>query len=631
KQALPLLSADFDRVKATLEAEQQKQPERDRLDREIAALEAELPSYAHADGLTREVAALKQQISKDTAAHAEGQNEVAHKEIEIKASKDKLRTLENASVQKEKLEAELTVLTAQSESLAALCTDLNGLDTLRDQRHAAQDEYRALSLTAQQMTDRYQALNQAFLDEQAGVIAARLEDGVPCPVCGSLHHPSPAKASESAPTEDELKRAKRDADNAAKKAESQSLTCGTLTGQLTSKTEDVLAKIAVLLGDIPLEAAAPHAKQAAASLDDRLKVLTSSIAAAEASIREKTTIEQGLPIMEQLIEQLHRSSNKLSQAIAANTATLTLKEEQLTKLCTELRYASQDQARAAHKALLAQKDAHKRVLDEVTARYQATQAALAKLEGELATLKAVVANVCEIDFEVEKQKKAELEATATAVQNEREHLAARLQANERCLVSMAQTHTDAQAIETHYRRLSTLSDTANGHLSGRERITLETYIQMTYFDRILYRANRRLQRMTEGQYDLVRRRDSGDFRSSTGLDLDVIDHSNGSVRPVNTLSGGEAFKASLALALGLSDEIQSNAGGVRLDTMFIDEGFGSLDDESLRLAIATLQDLTDGNRLVGIISHVSELKSKIEKQIVVTKDGCGGSRCQIVV
>ena len=160
---------------------------------------------------------------------------------------------------------------------------------------------------------------------------------------------------------------------------------------------------------------------------------------------------------------------------------------------------------------------------------------------------------------------------------------------------------------------------------------LETYIQMNYFDRILVRANRRLQKMTTGQYDLIRRQDTTDLKSQAGLDLDVIDHYNGTMRPVNSLSGGESFKASLALALGLSDEIQSSAGGVRLDTMFVDEGFGSLDDDSLRLAIATLQELTDGNRLVGIISHVGELKAKIDKQIVVTKELTGGSSCKIVV
>ena len=179
--------------------------------------------------------------------------------------------------------------------------------------------------------------------------------------------------------------------------------------------------------------------------------------------------------------------------------------------------------------------------------------------------------------------------------------------------------------------LKALSDTANGKLANKEKIALETYIQMTFFDRILRRANTRLMVMSSGQYELKRRREAGDNRSQCGLELDVVDHYNGSERSVKSLSGGESFKASLSLALGLSDEIQSAAGGVRLDTMFVDEGFGSLDEESLRQAVRALDGLTEGNRLVGIISHVSELKEKIDKQIVVTKDRTGGSRAEILV
>jgi exonuclease SbcC len=188
---------------------------------------------------------------------------------------------------------------------------------------------------------------------------------------------------------------------------------------------------------------------------------------------------------------------------------------------------------------------------------------------------------------------------------------------------------ESKEIEAHYRWMNTLSETANGGFSGKERVAFETYVQMSYFERILRRANIRLRKMTGGQYDLIRRVDDLGKRAQVGLDIDVIDHHNGSTRSVNSLSGGEQFKASLALALGLSDEIQSSAGGVRLDTMFVDEGFGSLDGESLSLAISTLQDLTEGNRLVGIISHVDELKNKIDKQIVVEKQKLGGSHARI--
>ena len=160
---------------------------------------------------------------------------------------------------------------------------------------------------------------------------------------------------------------------------------------------------------------------------------------------------------------------------------------------------------------------------------------------------------------------------------------------------------------------------------------LETYIQMNYFDRIINRANKRLMIMTDGQYDLVRRKEALNQKGQSGLDLDVIDHYNGTHRSVKTLSGGESFKASLALALGLADEIQSSAGGIKLDTMFVDEGFGSLDEESLSAAMKALSSLAEGDRLVGIISHVGELKQKIDKQIIVTKDKAGGSKAEIVV
>ena len=188
-------------------------------------------------------------------------------------------------------------------------------------------------------------------------------------------------------------------------------------------------------------------------------------------------------------------------------------------------------------------------------------------------------------------------------------------------------------VEKKYVWVSALSDTANGatgRFKGKDKIMLETYIQMNYFDRIIKRANTRLMIMTDGQYDLVRRTEGLSKAGQSGLDLDVIDHYNGSQRSVKTLSGGESFKASLALALGLADEIQMSAGGIKLDTMFIDEGFGSLDEDSLAAAMKALSSLAEGNRLVGIISHVGELKQRIEKQIIVTKDKSGGSKAEII-
>ena len=159
----------------------------------------------------------------------------------------------------------------------------------------------------------------------------------------------------------------------------------------------------------------------------------------------------------------------------------------------------------------------------------------------------------------------------------------------------------------------------------RSKILLETYVQMHYFDTIIQRANIRFMVMSSGQYELKRAAGSNNLKGQSGLELNVIDHYNGSERSVRTLSGGESFKASLALALGLSDEIHANAGGIQIDTLFVDEGFGSLDEESLNQAIDSLSNVTNGNRLVGIISHVREIKEKIDRKIIVTKDKINGS------
>ena len=158
---------------------------------------------------------------------------------------------------------------------------------------------------------------------------------------------------------------------------------------------------------------------------------------------------------------------------------------------------------------------------------------------------------------------------------------------------------------------------------------LEAYVQMAYFERILLYANRRLRAMSRGQYELVRCAEAGNLRSQTGLELNVRDYTNNTERSVRSLSGGEAFLASLSLALGMSDEIQQQHGGIELDALFIDEGFGTLDEELLRIAINTLSGLSEEKRIIGVISHVGELRERIERKIIVTKGADGSSRARI--
>ncbi|MBR3103888.1 MAG: SMC family ATPase, partial [Lachnospiraceae bacterium] len=239
------------------------------------------------------------------------------------------------------------------------------------------------------------------------------------------------------------------------------------------------------------------------------------------------------------------------------------------------------------------------------------------------------ANITDIGDVIDKQK--DLKQKQEEYDLRSRTVTARLENNENTRTNIISQSDRIVKVEKQLQWIKALADTANGKLTGKDKVMLETYIQTTYFDRIINRANLRLLTMSGQQYELVRLKQAENSRSQSGLDLGVIDHYNGSERSVKTLSGGESFMASLSLALGLSDEVQSSAGGIQIDTMFVDEGFGSLDPEALDMAYKALAGLTEGNRLVGIISHVADLKERIDKQVVVTKEKSGGSKIKIEV
>ena len=309
------------------------------------------------------------------------------------------------------------------------------------------------------------------------------------------------------------------------------------------------------------------------------------------------------------------------------TATETALLQQLEELRKELPFADRTAALLEKKKLQQQ-------LETLKAAHLAAQRALNQCSEQLAAVCAKLQqleNMPEaetVDLTALSEEKRAVTAALDAVYAKQKVIHTRITTNETAKRNIEAKTADLTKLEENYIWMKALSDTACGTVAGKEKIMLETYIQAAFFDRILQRANLRLQKMSGGQYDLKRRRGSGALRSQSGLELDIIDHINATERSVNTLSGGEAFLASLALALGLSDEVQMSTG-IRLDTLFVDEGFGSLDSEALSKAYTALANLTEGNRLVGIISHVSELKERIDKQIVVQKLSSGSSHAVI--
>ena len=627
---LEAVQKNHDQALIVFEAEQKNQPAYENLRKKVTALELELKQYDMLELLSSEIKILSEKLEKDSINQESGKNFFCEQEKKIKEFKEKQKILEDAGAQKEKYSAQMKLLQTRQSALEKILSELNDYDKLCYELQKLQNEYSVLAIDAEKALNQYTQSYLAFLNEQAGIMAKTLKEGMPCPVCGSVNHPKLAETSENAPSEAELKAFKKKADDMQKKAEKKSAECANFKGKVDAENERIRNTAEELFTEYDWETLR---ETILVQKNENLKNLASlkeTIEEENQRIRAKETLDKKIPLEEEKLEKIRTSNFLLEQSIASVKAKIATKEDQKQTLRASLQYENKPLAIANLNLLTTKTTAMKNKLDLATSCLAESEKELAVLKGEITSLEKVLDSVCDIDLTKETEERARLTQHYANIREEMNAAHTRLHTNTQCLNRINDSAQKAITLEEQYRMVNNLSETANGTLSGREKIMLETYVQMKFFDRILHRANIRLRFMTNNQYELLRRKATDEHRSQTGLDLDVKDYYNGTLRPVNTLSGGESFKASLALALGLSDEIQSSAGGVRLDTMFVDEGFGSLDDESLKLAINALRELTEGNRLVGIISHVAELKTKIEKQIVVTKEISGGSRCEII-
>ena len=363
--------------------------------------------------------------------------------------------------------------------------------------------------------------------------------------------------------------------------------------------------------------------------NEKLPALQSKLDQLKEKQRRRQEVDRLLPNAEETVQTVQNILTELDNRIAASKAANAALEEQTQNLSQTLSFENKKDALLHLSQLEEQCSIMKKRLEQAQNEENEQAKTIVRLHSILDQQKAQYEQLPEIDPESENETLRALHSQKEETETQRDQANVRISTNGTILENISRKSKQLIELEENYTWVKALSNTANGSLAGKEKIMLETYIQMTFFDKIIARANTRLMVMSDGQYELKRRREAGNNKTQSGLDLNVIDHYNGTERSVRTLSGGESFKASLSLALGLSDEIQSSAGGIRLDTMFVDEGFGSLDEESLEQAMKALSNLTDGNRLVGIISHVGELKTRIEKQILVTKEKSGGSRAEI--
>lgn len=402
-----------------------------------------------------------------------------------------------------------------------------------------------------------------------------------------------------------------------------------LSGQREQLERTLYREMETHLAPCPLEEAPAVIARALEQTGERLAQLTQREEAIREQLARKGELERRIPQAEETLRELEGAAARLREELAGAQSRREELAGQLQGLRDRLSFPDLAGARKKLDGLREELQAFAQALARAQETAAARQGELTAADAAIQELRRLLEHAPEVDVEAQQLRGQTLTRQRGEAGEAQKAVHARLVTNEAALQRIRERAAELEQLEQRYAWMGALSHTVNGTLAGKEKIALETYIQMTFFDRILQRANLRLLVMSGGQYELKRRREAENNRGQSGLELDVIDHYNGSERSVKSLSGGESFKASLSLALGLADEVQSAAGGVRLDTMFVDEGFGSLDEESLAQALRALNGLTEGSRLVGIISHVAELKEKIDKQIVVTKERTGGSRVTI--
>ena len=442
--------------------------------------------------------------------------------------------------------------------------------------------------------------------------------------------------TEGAPEKEELEKYRKETADVEKKTNDASFKANEKLVQLKALEEEIQKSVKNFDSSIQeeeIEKSLALIGQQMDALEKSEKELQKKLEVAKEAVAEKQKLEAEIPELEQMQKKLQEEEQERKDQLLVSERDKANAEEQAVKVRGKLEFPEKAEAEQKIKELDKQKKEIDKNLNAAQKAFQDCSQSVEAAKTKKKTLEKQIAGNKETDMEELVQARQEVSGAKKELQKQMEEIRIRYENNLKIRNAIDKQSAKLLELERNWTQVREISDTVNGKIKGgsKEKIKFETYIQTNYFDRIIARANTRFMVMSGGQYELKRQTDTDDRKSQSGLELNVIDHYNGSERSVKTLSGGESFKASLSLALGLSDEIQASAGGIQLDTMFVDEGFGSLDEESLEQAMKALNGLTEGNRLVGIISHVQELKARIEKQIVVTKEKAGGSRVELKI
>ncbi|QSX42055.1 AAA family ATPase [Shewanella cyperi] len=662
---------EVDAQKQTLLAEQQQ-------------LQDWQPRMAALEDIEGQLAQAGSQLESARGQQQQGLQELARLEASRQAMLESVSPLEaKASLQVELTEqlARQDVILERVRQLDALAGQQQ---TLHRQLGDLEKQGLESKAAKEQTENQRKTLELAWHTGQAAMLANELKQGSPCPVCGSCSHPSPAQTEVQLPSQQELESARLLEQHALQQYQETRSNYGHTKSRL-KELEQQFRQLSEQLGEAAAQGLAAHEqhlqslRQAladASSASESLHKLRGDIAKAEQAWHtQRQTTEQlarqaeeanqrfiqltenrkaTLAAMPKALAELEHpralsgrleAIDTLLMSIATEQQGLLLARDQASNELARAKGAVQDTAQQSQRAAsrLAEADAEfSRALQssgfadtaalEGAWRSEAQQQSLEQeiqdwhrqrhsLREQLAAQQRKLQERQAPDLDALTAQKSAADARFQQSDEQWLRLNGRMQELGNAARQLQQEADSARALDAQYALVGTLADVANGN--SQSKLSLQRFVLSVLLDDVLREASQRLQLMSKGRYRLLRKEDRAKGNKASGLELEVEDAYSGKVRAVATLSGGESFMAALSLALGLSDVVQAYAGGIKLDTLFIDEGFGSLDQESLEMAIRTLMDLQASGRMIGVISHVSEMKEQLQTRIDVLKSAAG--------
>lgn len=566
---------------------------------EIDAQRAALAAARRAQQLETDEALMRRtrrDMDAQQAALSEAQATLEQAEKALPETETRMKEAESRG-------GEIHALLAQAKQMEDCLPVLGEVERLKAALDTQKRELQRLTEASSRAQAAYTAAQNSYYLSQAGLLARELKAGQPCPVCGSTAHPCPAQITPETVTRQTLEQAAKRRET-AEKAQSDAATRLAANRAALDERENRLRALKIGADETRQRLAAriDAAHQAAA---DRQREIDAARSAYQALDKRKTAAQSAVDAAQKQLAALEKDLRAQTEAFEQKRAAHGFEDEASYRLAKRTNADIERLDREIRNF-----DEQKRTLAAQTHELED------KLSGRQRTDLAALQN----------RRAAALDRQAKA-ENAEKAMVRKLTLHESAEREIRQANAAIQKKRGKWQIIQELYTCCAGIAAGnpRAKLTFEAYVQQYYFRFVVAAANKRLTRLTDGMFTLRVMREAANRVSQSGLDLEVLDRSTGQARDVSTLSGGESFLASLALALGLSDAVQSQSGQIRMDAMFIDEGFGSLDENALRSSIDVLLELADGKRLIGIISHVQELEERIDKQIVVTKTPNGST------